>query len=430
MSLTSRVLAALLAGLFLGVIVSWTQSPSLFAAVMAGEPIGALWVNAIRMTVVPLVVSLLVTGIASSSAGNAGKIGGVALALFVGLVSAGAIFAAVAAPPLLSFAQFDSQAFVHLREASPGGQVELPPVRDWIVGLVPANPVQAAAEGAMLPLIVFSSILALAITRLEHEYREMLVQFFTAVARAMLVIVEWILFVAPVGVFFLVLPLAARTGAGLVGALGLFLLIVCGLICVALVALYPIATIVGRVPLGRFAAACAPAQAVGFSTRSSLASLPAMLDGAERLGLSPQVSGIVLPVAVSLFKYASPVARITGTIFVAYLYGIEVGLMELGAIAAAVAALSFYSPGVPSGGLFIMTPIYVALGLPVEGIGLLIALDLVPDMFITMANVTANMTVTAILARGPVPKRRRQRSARRRLDPVRRSALDYPQDRA
>ncbi len=430
MSLTSRVLAALLAGLFLGVIVSWTQSPSLFAAVMAGEPIGALWVNAIRMTVVPLVVSLLVTGIASSSAGNAGKIGGVALALFVGLVSAGAIFAAVAAPPLLSFAQFDSQAFAHLREASPGGQVELPPVRDWIVGLVPANPVQAAAEGAMLPLIVFSSILALAITRLEHEYREMLVQFFTAVARAMLVIVEWILFVAPVGVFFLVLPLAARTGAGLVGALGLFLLIVCGLICVALVALYPIATIVGRVPLGRFAAACAPAQAVGFSTRSSLASLPAMLDGAERLGLSSQVSGIVLPVAVSLFKYASPVARITGTIFVAYLYGIEVGLMELGAIAAAVAALSFYSPGVPSGGLFIMTPIYVALGLPVEGIGLLIALDLVPDMFITMANVTANMTVTAILARGPVPKRRRQRSARRRLDPVRRSALDYPQDRA
>ncbi len=399
MSLTSRVLAALLAALVLGVVVSGMQSPRMLAVVSALEPIGALWVNAIRMTVIPLVVALLITGVASGSAGNAGKVGGFALALFVVLVGAGALLAVVAAPPLLSVAAFDSDAFVGLREAVPSADVELPPVRDWFVGLVPANPVQAAADGAMLPLIVFSSMLALAITRLDDEHRQMLVRFFTAVARAMLVIVEWILFVAPVGVFFLVLPLAARTGVALAGALGLFLLIVCGLIVIALVALYPIATVFGKISLRRFAEACAPAQAVGFSTRSSLASLPAMLDGAERMGLSQHVSGIVLPVAVALFKYASPVARITGTLFVAYLYGIELGVVEIGGITVAIAALSFYSPGVPSGGLFIMTPIYVALGLPVEGIGLLIALDLVPDMFITTANVTANMTVAAVLSR-------------------------------
>jgi Na+/H+-dicarboxylate symporter len=373
------------------------------------EPIGTLWVNAIRMTVIPLVVSLLITGIASGTARSVGKIGGRALFWFVALVAGGALLAALAAPLLLAAARFDATAIVPALQPGPSTQIELPPFRDWLVGLVPANPARAAAEraaadGAMLPLIVFTSIVALAITRLEMKRRQVLLEFFDAVAKAMFVIVEWILVVAPIGVFFLVLPLAARTGAGLIGALGLFLVIVCGLLVVALVVLYPIATLAGGIPLRRFARACAPAQAVAFSTRSSLASLPAMLEGAERdLGLPERVSGIALPLAVSVFKYSSPVARLTGTLFVAQLYGIQLDAVEVAAIAAAIAALSFYSPGIPSGGLFIMAPIYMAFNLPIEGIGLLIALDLIPDMFITTANVTADMTVAVVLSRPSRP---------------------------
>jgi Na+/H+-dicarboxylate symporter len=116
-------------------------------------------------------------------------------------------------------------------------------------------------------------------------------------------------------------------------------------------------------------------QTIGFSTRSSLASLPAQLDAAnDDLELPEKVTAIVLPVAVSLLKYASPTARITGTLFIARLYGIELGFVEVAAITGAIAALSFYSPGLPSSGLLIMTPIYLAFNLPVEGIGLLIAL--------------------------------------------------------
>jgi proton glutamate symport protein len=407
MSLTSKVLVGLVAGLVVGVIISVIQHPVSLAAVAMVEPIGALWVNAIRMTVVPLVVSLLVTGVASTSARSAGRIGGRALALFIVLVAGSALLAAVAAPPLLSLASFDTEAFAALRETASATQVELPPFRDWVVTLIPANPIRAAADGAMLPLIVFSAILALAITHLEGEHKRTLVDFFEAVSRAMLVIVNWILLVAPIGVFCLVLPLAARTGIDLVGAMGVFILIACGLVTVALVALYPVAVLGGGISLRRFARACAPAQAVGFSTRSSLASLPAMLDAADNdLKLSPQVTGIVLPVSVALLKYASPPVRITGTLFVAHLYGIDLGVLEIGTIAGAIAALSFYSPGIPSGGLFIMTPVYIALGLPVEGIGLLIALDMIPDMFITTANVTADMTVAVVLGRstegGPV----------------------------
>lgn len=400
MTLTLRVLIALVAGLAIGVAVSLLGTPWMLTSVDFVEPIGALWVNAIRMTVIPLVVSLLVTGIASASGASAGRIGGRAFLWFVVLVAGGALFTAFAAPPLLSLVEFDSGAFSALREATPSTQVELPPFRDWIVGLIPANPVKAAADGAMLPLIVFACMLAVAMTRLEGEQKKVLVSFFDSIAAAMMVIVGWVLLAAPVGVFFLVLPLAASTGVQLVSAFGYFLLIASGLVSVALLALYPIAVVFGGVPLRRFARACAPAQAVAFSTRSSLASLPAMLDTAKReLGLPEHVSGLVLPAAVSVFKYASPVARTTGTLFIAHLYGIDLGFVEIATITAAIAGLSFYSPGVPSGGLFVMTPIYVALNLPVEGIGLMIALDLVPDMFITTANVTADLTVAVVLAR-------------------------------
>jgi Na+/H+-dicarboxylate symporter len=419
MTLTTRVLTALIVGLAIGVGVSLLETPWMFTAVTAVEPIGALWVNAIRMTVIPLVVSLLITGIASASGASAGRIGGRAFIWFVVLVAGGALFTALAAPPLLSLVDFDASAFASLRASAPTAQVELPPFRDWIVGLIPANPVKAAADGTMLPLIVFACMLAIALTQLDAARRQVLVGFFDAVSGAMMVIVEWVLITAPIGVFFLVLPLAANTGVELVGAFGFFLLVACGLVTVALLALYPVAVVFGGVSLRDFARACAPAQAVAFSTRSSLASLPAMLDAAKRdLGLPEQVSSLVLPAAVAVFKYGSPVARATGTIFVAHLYGIDLGFVGIATITAAIAGLSFYSPGVPSGGLFVMTPIYIALNLPVEGIGLMIALDLIPDMFITTANVTADLTVATILGRGEATPGREREPADLQLDPA------------
>jgi Na+/H+-dicarboxylate symporter len=125
-----------------------------------------------------------------------------------------------------------------------------------------------------------------------------------------------------------------------------------------------------------------------------------MFAAADDLGLRPRVPGLVLPVAVSVFKWASPIGRTAGTYFVARLYGIALGPVEIMAIAGAIGLLSFYSPGIPSGGLLIMTPVYLSLGLPVEGIGILIALDLVVDMFITAGNVTADMTAAVVLSRG------------------------------
>jgi proton glutamate symport protein len=404
MSSTVRVLLGLIVGLASGILVSSLDNSILNESPQIIEPIGALWVNAIRMTVVPLIVSLLVTAIVGShSGGLLASLGGRTLGLFVAMILVVSLYTALIAPGLLSFLSIDASSAASVRAltgSDAAGITALPPFRDWLVGLVPANALKAAVDGAILPLVIFTVLFSVACTRIGEAGRELILGFFTAIKDIMFVLIGWIMLVAPIGVFGLVFPLAASMGASAAGAIAYFLIVVAGLITAALLTLYPIASMAGRVNIRDFARACAPAQAIGFSTRSSLAALPAQFTAAKELQLSPAVTGVVLPVAVSLFKFASPIGRITGTYFVARLYGIELGPTEIFAIAGAVGLLSFYSPGIPSGGLLIMTPVYVSLGLPVQGIGILIALDLVVDMFITMSNVTANITVTTLLTRG------------------------------
>jgi len=417
MSLAARILAGLLLGLVAGIGLSFADGGVAARIPAIVAPVGTLWVNAIRMTVVPLVVSLLVVTISGEERrGAMATLGARTIGLFAAMVAVGSAFTALLAPPLLSLLHIDPATAASLRAgtgASTG--VELPRFSDWLVELVPSNPLRAAVDDAMLPLIVFTVLFAFALNRIGAEGREAVRAFFRAVRDAMFVVVGWILAVAPIGVFALILPIAERMGASAAGALGYAVLIASALIVVATAGLFPFAVLVGRVRLGDFARACAPAQAVGFSTRSSLASLPAMFATAERLALPERVSGIVLPVGVSVFKWASPIGRATGTYFVATLYGIHLGPAEILAIAGAIGLLSFYSPGIPSGGLLVMTPVYVALGLPVEGIGILIALDLVVDMFITLGNVTADVTAAVVLSRsdrGPEKARARGRPGR------------------
>jgi Na+/H+-dicarboxylate symporter len=320
------------------------------------------------------------------------------VAWFIGLVAGTSTLAGFAAPPLLKLFRADQVQIPEFATAGVAGDVTLPPFRDWLVGLLPPNPVGAAADGTILPLVMFTVIFGVAATRVSPEYRTIINRGAKAVSETILVIVDWILATAPIGVFALTLTLGAQTGASVIAAVAGFLAVVAILLTTALLALYPLVRAVAGFPMGQFAKACLPAQAVGFSTRSSLASLPVMLEEADRtLGLKPEVTGLVLPAAVSVFKYASPMSRIVGTFFVASLFGVELGPLEIGSLAAGMGVLSFYSPGIPSGGLFVVAPLWMAFGLPMEGVGILIALDLIPDMLLTVANVTGDMAVAAIV---------------------------------
>jgi Na+/H+-dicarboxylate symporter len=400
MSQGVRTLLALVIGVAIGTLAAAFDLELLkrFAALI--EPVGTLWVNAIRMTVIPLMVAMIVRGIATQKdTATTGRLSFRTLLWFAVLIAGTTTFAGLVAPPLLQL--MPAQAGDVAGVVGAAQRAELPPFRDWLIGLVPANPIKAAADGAILPLAVFSIVFGLALARVKSELREPLVQVMGAIVEALFAVVEWVLRVAPIGVFALSLSVVIRTGTAAAGMFGFFIVLSCTLVVTAMLALYPITAWLARMPLRTFARACATAQAVAFTSRSSLASLPAMMKGAEGVLYLPQhVSALVLPLAVSVFKFGSPIVRIVGTLFVARLYGIELGMAETAGIALGIGVLSFYSPGIPSGGLLVITPLYESLGLPVEGIGLLIALDAIPDMFLTAANVTGDMTVAALVSKG------------------------------
>jgi Na+/H+-dicarboxylate symporter len=406
MSLTVRVLLGLVAGLAVGFAVN--ASPDLRGIVPWIEPLGSIFINAIRMTVVPLVVASLVVGVAGASDARAiGRVGWRALVLFVALVLAGAVFGAIIAQPILTrmidpgTAGAIAGGASELAGSAQEGAQRLPTFAQWLIDLVPSNPIRAAADGAMLPLIVFSLLFGVALLRLDADRRRPIIGFFEGVADAMLVLVRWVLVLAPIGVFALAVPLAARMGLAAAGALAGFVVLVSAMsVAFMALVLYPAASAIGRVPLGTFARAIAPSQAVAFSSRSSLAALPAMIEAAEtRLGFPPEISRFLLPLSASTFRAGSGVGLTVSVLFVARLYGVDLSVAQIATVIATVLLTSFSVPGIPNGSIIAMVPILVAAGIPVEGIGILLSIDTIPDMFRTTTNVTGHMTAAAILSR-------------------------------
>ena len=399
-----RTLLGLVAGLAIGVVISATSSSGLHAFATAIEPIGTVWVNAIRMTVIPLVVSLLIATIAEEKDLHAvGRLGARAVALYEVILTTVALLTFLAAPPLFSVMTIDATSAASLRGASAaaGTTPALPSFTSWLVGLVPANPVKAAVDGAMLPVIIFAVAFAAALARIEPERRAAATGIFRGIADAMLVIVGWVLMVAPVGVFCLSVALAVRVGVGVAGAVAFYLVLHSGFLAVATIALYIVIKVFSDVPLSLFARALIPAQIVAISTRSSVAALPAMIDGATRvMHLPMKVAGFALPLGVSVFRLNQAVTWIASALFISKLYGVPLTMAQLAFLGACSVAMSFSIPGIPSGGLFIIAPFFVSVGLPIEGMGILLALDAIPDVFKTLLNVTSQMATTVLLARG------------------------------
>ena len=400
-----RVLLALVVATALGLLIAATNDARLMGLADRLVPIGTLWVNAIRMTVIPLVVSLLVTGVASTTDVAAiGRLGGRTVIVFVSLIAgiaavmmpiSAAVFAwlppAAARPPLPPGAS---------EAASQVVASEAPTLAAWLTSLIPSNPVSAAADGAMVPLIIFTLLFALALTRATAAARHTLLILFQGVAETMLTLVGWVILAAPIGIFALILPLAAHAGSALVGGIGFYVVAYSLLCVVATLLLYPAATVFGGVSMRRFAQAALAPQLIAFSSSSSIASLPALVASAEvDLGLPKRTTGFVLPLAVSTLKVAAPVSWTVGALFIGWFYGISLGVRELATVAIAAVFLAFAAPGVPRGAFIMLTPLLLAIGLPAEGVGILIAVDVLPDVFATVLNVTGDLAAAAIVGK-------------------------------
>jgi Na+/H+-dicarboxylate symporter len=402
-----RVVIGLIAGLIVGSVIGAIHSAGALRVVSWIEPIGQLWVNAIRMTIVPLVVSLLFVSVARrDSSHRLGRLGGVTIATFFALLLFAAAVSLLLAPPLMADMKLAPEAAAALRAAASANAkgtatqvTQLPGFSAWLTSLVPANVVKAASDGAMLPLILFTLLFALAAREIEPSLREPLVGFFSSIAGAMTMIVGWIIAVAPIGVFALVVAAASRVGVALAGAMAYYIVGISLVLILFTLLMYPVVIAAGRIPLPIFARGVLPAQAVALSSSSSLASLPALVEGSERMALPKQISGFVLPLSVSVFKAATPITWLVGSAFLARLYGVPLSNGMLVGIAFTAVALSLTIPGVPQGAQLLLAPVLVTYGIPAEGVALLIAADTIPDLVGTMTNVTADLVVGTVVAR-------------------------------
>ena len=359
------------------------------------QPVGTLWLRALQMTIIPLVAALLVLGITQlASAARAGATARRMLTLVAATLVFSGLATIIALPLLLDAIPPPPGAQSLLAENVDPQQV--PGLAEFFLSLVAPNIVAAAAETAMLPLTIFFALFAVAITRLPEDQSVILRSFFEAVANAMLMVIGWVLWLAPVGVFALALGVAVRAG-GDAAFLTLihYILSVAAMGGIVLVAAF----VVGAVRHGpvAFARAMLPAQAVAISTQSSLASLPAMLASARRLDVSENVADFVLPLSVAIFRATSPAMNLGVAIYVAHLFGIELGLPAMLAGLAVAFVISIGSVSLPGSISFVVSigPIALAMGVPVEPLALLVAVEMIPDIMRTLANVTADVALAS-----------------------------------
>lgn len=399
-------LAALILGLLAGMMAGGLGAGMREGALSVASFIGTLWLNALKMTVIPLVVALLVVGIAKSAeAAQAGRIAGRSVLWIVLICTASAVFGAVATVILTHLFPLSRETAQLLQAAL--GTVEkasgpIPGAAEFFKGVVPPNVFAAASNGDILPLTVSTLLFALALTKIPAGGRRAVVTLFDAVGEAFLVVIEWVLAIAPLGVFALAFTVGSAAGGAAFAGLGHYVIVISVIGILVTLAAYPLVAVAGNVRMGPFTRGLIPSQAVAISTRSSLASLPAMLAGARSMGIREEVSDVTLPIAVALFRATGPAMNTAVAFYVAHWLGLQPTLPQMIAATAVGAVMSYGAVSLPGEVSYIssIAPIALALGVPIAPLGLLVAVEMVPDIFRTVGNVTHDVTLASIVDRG------------------------------
>jgi Na+/H+-dicarboxylate symporter len=392
------IAAGLIVGLGFGLLASVTESPPLLAVASGFAPVGTAFVNLIKVVVVPLVATLLFTGVATlGDLRKLGRLGGLTLLFFwtttlIG-IAIGMAFTAAALPL-----------------AGPAGSVqatgqvvapELPGIVDFLVSLIPSNVLQVAAAGDLLPLMVFTVLFGAAAGVLPIEERRRLLDVSEAITKALITLVHWVLWTAPLGVFALAASVTAETGLGMLRSLAVFVLVVCvGLVFLVAVVFLPAVHFWGRMSVLKFLRANMATVPIAFSTTSSAATLPAMYEAAEEgLGISRTVTSFVIPAGAAINRPGSALFQGSAIVFLAHLYGVNLGLEGFVGAFLATFLVAMTVAGVPSASIMTLPPALAAAGVPLDGLGILLGVDRIPDMVRTAVNVTGHMAACAVLER-------------------------------
>lgn len=397
-------IGGLLTGLFAGALVRAEADLTAVAMVLATlKVVGTIWMNALRMTVIPLTFALIIGAIAGGQSGNAvGRLGATTLGSFFASLILCSVAGAIFAPLLLSGAHIDADGMALLHPAAavlPAATADQG-VGAWLTNLFPTNPFKAAAEGAILPLVVFASSFGLAALASPERNRHAIVRASHTVSDVMLVLVRAVLALAPLGVLALGVTIGAEFGIAIFATLGNFIAIVGGFTIAAIIVLIGLTLAAGRMSLRQFFAGAGPAMLLALGTSSSLAALPAMVDGGRTAWkVREDILGFVLPLAVSMFKMTTAFSWVLEVYFLSVLFHMPLTEAQLALAAVYAVAFNATVPAIPAGGVIAVGPLFLAFGLPTEGLAILLAVNPITDRLFTVGNVVADMTVLAVVAR-------------------------------
>ena len=393
-------------GLFLGLAVGLgaaaTGHPWLQAIARESAPLGKLFINAIKMVVIPLVVTVIFASIARlGNPRKLGKIGGMTLGFYwVTLIPAIVIGMAVTAfgvrfAPKIETANVEAISVPKLQG-----------ITDFLVSLVPSNPFAAASNGAILPLIVFTALFAAAAGTLAKERRERMVAAAEDISDALIKLVWWILYTAPIGIFGLVAPATALLGWSLVQSLGVFIVCVfVGLLILVVCVFLPLLFFVAKVRPSVFLKGIAGAMSIAFSTTSTAAAIPVSLEeSTKNLGISETVADLIIPLGASMYRPGSALFQGCAIVFLAHIYGVPVTLATASAVVLATFLVSLTVAPVPSSSVVTMAPALDAIGVPLSGLAFILGIDRIPDMMRSMVNLLGQISTAAIVDRQVTPE--------------------------
>jgi Na+/H+-dicarboxylate symporter len=399
-NLTVRILIGMISGLVLGLGVqlvsldpdSWIRTFLIGDVLDAG---GRLFINSLKIMVVPLVFVSLLCGSASLGAsGSIGRLGGKTIGLYLittAIAVSLAIFFALLVQPGVGV-----EGVVITAEFEPR---PTPSIKDTLINVLPTNPVAAMAEGRMLQVIVFALLVGVALSRSDHAGTRVLA-FFTDLNEVLLKLITMLIQLAPYGVFCLMVKLFSELGWPDIKKLLAYFLTVAGVLVIHLSLVYPmILTLIGRVNVLTFFKKIREPMLVAFSSSSSAATLPVTLRTVERrLGVNNETASFVIPLGATINMDGTAIMQGVATVFIAQFYGIDLSVLDFGTVILTATLASIGTAAVPGVGLVMLTMVLVQVGLPVEGIALIIGVDRLLDMMRTATNVAGDAMVATTVA--------------------------------
>ncbi len=399
MKLYAWVALGLVGGLLLGLVAAISGSEWLMAVAIGIEPIGTAFVNLLKMVVIPLIVVIIFVGV--GTLGDLRRLGqlGVLTLLFFAATSAAGILIGMGVMQILLPLANDAAA----QAITPGSTVapELPSIVEFLLSLIPTNPFQAAAQGTLLPLIVFTIFVAAATGALPEAERDQLLALANAITAALVKLVHWIIWLAPIGVFALAAPVTARTGWAMLQSLGAFILAVfIGLTLFVALVYVPLVRLLGGMRVGLFLKGSVNPLIIAATTSSTAATVPAMLEAAEQeLKLSRAVTSFVIPLGAGIGRSGTALFQGAGIVFLAWLFGVPLAASGIGGAVLATFIVSFTVAGIPAGGVFSLAPALDSVGVPLDGLGIILGVDRIPDMARTTTNVAGILAAAVVMER-------------------------------